>query len=50
VIQREHPEIGVPSIGSLFVANWSPPVQINKTRELRINVKTVETSYTSALN
>lgn len=47
IIQPEHPKIGPSASGSLFVGKCSAAIQVNKTPELRIDFRNVETSYTS---
>ena len=48
MVQREYTKTGPEAIGSLFIRNWSAKFQVNETFELRIDLKTVEPSYTSA--
>ena len=48
MVQRVNTETGPEAIGSLFIRQELPAIQVNKTLELRTDLKTVEPSYTSA--
>ncbi len=47
IVQRKYTKTGPEAIGSLFIGYRSPMIQVNKSSELRIDLKTVEPSYTS---
>jgi hypothetical protein len=49
IVQRENPETSPKSLGSLFISDRSPAIQVNKVLEPRIDLKIVEPSYTSAV-
>src|ERR1044072_8747626 len=48
IVQREYTEIGPEAVGSLFIRYGSTSIQVNKSSDLRTDLKTVEPSYTSA--
>ena len=48
MVQRKNTKTGPKAIRSLLIRQESPAIQINKTLELRTDLKTVEPSYTSA--
>src|SRR4029078_7046032 len=48
IVQREHSKTCPEGVGSFFFRNWSSTIQVNKSSELRTDLKTVEPSYTSA--
>src|SRR5690349_13463390 len=48
VVQREHSQTGPEAIGSFFFNYRPATIEVNKSSELRTDLKTVEPSYTSA--
>src|SRR5690242_17922216 len=50
MVQREHSKTCPEGVGSFFFPNWSSTIQVNKSSELRTDLKIVEPSYTTALH
>lgn len=48
MVKCKQPKIGPECVGSFFFRERSPNFQVNKTRQLRRDLKIVEPSYTSA--
>ena len=47
IVQRKYTQAGPEAVGSQFIRYRSAKTQVNKTLELRIDLKTVEPSYTT---